>query len=209
MKRTAQHSPEKLVATTLPALLIVGLSLKSGGYPPGIPATAACLILLLLAALVLLAPGAVRPLGGPQAIVALALVGLTAWTLASTLWSHAPARAVTAASRDLFYLVTFCGLATLRAPALRSVVRGCAAGAVIVTVIALGPRLAPDVFSLSPDATTQRLAWPLSYQNALGLLLSLGLLLTLHLTSDRGERLGVQMAAAAAVPPIVSALWLT
>jgi hypothetical protein len=206
--RLAAEGLETTVATAVPALLILGLSLKSGGYPAGMPATAACLVLLLLAARIVLAPDTFAGLGGLAAAVAVGLAALTAWAVASMLWSHAPARAVTAGARDLLYLATFLTFATLPRPTLAPVMRGCAAAIVIVALIALAPRLAPDVVQLSSDASSQRLSWPLSYQNALGLLTALGLLLALHLTSERGQAPAVRAAAAASVPVLVCALYL-
>jgi O-antigen ligase len=198
-----------LVAAIVPGGLVVWLSLQSGGYPPGVPATLAALLILGLAARLILAPGSVRAPAGAGRVVVLLLAALTGWALASLIWSNAPARAVVGATRDLLYLATFLTLATLPRHTLPVVIRSLLAGTLMVALVALGPRLAPDVFTLSADAGSQRLAWPLSYQNALGMLTGVGLLLALHVTGLAAEPRRWRLAAAGAVPVLVAALYLT
>ncbi len=193
----------------VPAALVVALSFKSGGYPPGVPAAAAAVLLLMLALRALLAPTSVRLPGGAGRVVGLGLAGLTVLALTSMAWSDAPARAVTGASRGCFYLAAFLTIATLPRPSLDVVLRSVLAGIVVVASAALATRLLPDVFPLSADASQTRLAYPLAYQNALGLQLGIGVLLALQLTSERRAGRGVMIAAAGVIPPLVCALYMT
>lgn len=206
---TREERLTRVIAGAVPAGLVLALSLRSGGYPPGIPATVAAVLMLLLAARFALAPAGVRRPSGAGMLIAVALAALTGLSLASMLWSHAPARAVTSAGRDLLYLMTLLTVATLPRSTLPTVERSLLVGIGAVGVIALAPRLFPDVLPLSADASSQRLAWPLSYQNALGILMATGLLLALHLCSDRSQPRRWALGAAAAVPVMLVALYLT
>lgn len=198
--------PRALAAAShlTPGALVLYLGFNAGGYPAGVASFAAVGLAVLLA-LRALAGDVRRPgIAGAAALVALAL--LTVWTLFSATWSQAPARAALEADRTLLYLLVVATFATLPRPALAPVVRGLAAAIVVICATALVARL---LFGIEPHLSPHRLTWPLTYWNALGLLMALGALLCVHLTSRAAETPRVRTLAAAAVPALVCALYLT
>jgi hypothetical protein len=88
-------------------------------------------------------------------------------------------------------------------------IRLLALGIVGVCLIALLTRVAPDLWPIAPNAHAERLSYPLTYWNALGLLTSVGIVLCLHLTASGAEPPWVRLPAAAAVPVLCSTLLLT
>ena len=63
-------------------------------------------------------------------------------------------------------------------------------------------RVLPDVSTISPNIANDRLSYPLTYWNALGLLAGLGAVLCFHLTSSLREPGAVRVLAAAALPAL-------
>jgi hypothetical protein len=195
----------------VPGLLVVFFSFNGGGYFAGPVAFAAVVLALVLALRMSLAS---EPLAGygPLAVLsagALLLFGL--WTALSGTWSHAPGRALIEADRVLLYLLALLLFAsvTRSTDRMRLIVRGVAAGAVIVCVVGLITRVAPDVWPIAPDLQQGRLSYPLTYWNAFGLLAAIGLLLCTHLTCSEREPRLVRVASAAAIPVLGAALYFT
>jgi hypothetical protein len=62
--------------------------------------------------------------------------------------------------------------------------------------------VAPDLVSAPPTAVAERLSYPVSYWNALGLLAAIGLLVCLHLASGARQPRSVRALGAAAIPPL-------
>jgi hypothetical protein len=96
----------------LPAALTVTLAFIAGGFFPGTIGLAAGLLCLLLLARLTLAE---RPFAGWSAALAVTtgvLALFCVWTLASSGWSDAPARAMTEFDRALLYVLVlaFMGL---------------------------------------------------------------------------------------------------
>ena len=107
--------------------------------------------LLALLVRVVLAPGAfARP--SLAAVVALAaFAGFAAWTLASSIWSDAPARALLEYDRTLLYgalLAIFVSLGRTEGRA-RALVAATALGCAVVGIAALGPWLLPETFPIA------------------------------------------------------------
>lgn len=198
-----------VVAGLLPAAIIVYLAFQSGGSPPGIPAMAATLLLLLLAIRALVAPNSVRLPSLPGIVCACALAAFAFWELASGSWSDSPARAVIDFSRTSLYLVAFVFFATL--PQLRRswVLRSVALGLAVVAVVALATRLRPDLFPTEATLSPGRLSYPLTYWNALGLSVACAIVLCLHLTSDGREPWPIRILAAALLPALGVTVYLT
>ena len=197
--------------TILPGVMLVVFAFHSGGFFPGITALAG---VCLLVALVLRVALARRPFGGlsiPYVIVAFALALLAGWTLRSSAWSDAPARAVVEYDRVLLYLLAFVlgGALARTRQRLRWMIRGIAAAAVVVCVCALITRLLPDVWAVEPDIAVGRLSYPLTYWNALGLVAALGLVLCFAMTCDDRESRAGRVLSAAALPALAVALLLT
>ncbi|HEX3451671.1 MAG TPA: O-antigen ligase family protein, partial [Solirubrobacteraceae bacterium] len=148
----------------------------------------------------------------PAARVAIGcLVLYAALTLSSALWSHSTSRALIEFDRAWMYLLVLVLFATVRASAanLRWLIRGLAVGAWIVCLAGLISRVAPDVWHTAPDVSNQRLSYPVTYWNALGLLASLGIILTLHLTCTRRERRLMRVLAAGVLPLLAATLFFT
>ena len=89
------------------------------------------------------------------------------------------------------------------------IVRGCAFAAFLVCAAALTSRVLPHVWHTSPGVSNNRLSFPLTYWNALGILAAIGLILAVGLaTSDREIRLS-RAVAAASVPVFATTLYFT
>jgi O-Antigen ligase len=143
------------------------------------------------------------------AIGALALyAGLT---LASALWSHATARALIAFDRVWFYLLILVVFGAVRPTLqdLRWLIRGIVVGASIVCLAGLISRVAPDVWHTAPNVANERLSYPVTYWNALGVLATLAIVLAFHLTCSLSERRLVRVLAAAVLPLLAATLFFT
>jgi hypothetical protein len=114
-------------------------------------------------------------IGWPLAAVGAIFAALAGLTLASAIWSDALAQAVVEFDRAVLYLLVLLGAGALgRTPQrIRWLLYGLAAAAVIVCVVGLVSRLAPDVYPVEPSFLAGRLSHPIGYWNALGLLAAL------------------------------------
>jgi hypothetical protein len=195
----------------VPAGLLLFLSFRAGGFFPG---THALIALVFVVLLVLRVTVAEHPLAGASPLLvvgASALALVAAWMLLSAGWSHAPGRALIEYDRALVYLLPLVFLGTLpRAPyAPAWVVRCLALAFVIVCGAGLTTRLAPDVWSVPASAATDRLSYPLTYWNGLGITAAIGLVLLVHLTTSLREPRAIRVVAAALCPAIVATAYLT
>jgi O-antigen ligase len=195
----------------LPGALVVYLSFNAGGF---YPRTYAFVALALVLVLVLHATLAENSFGGfrwPAALAAVALSLYCLWTLVSALWSDAPGRALLEFDRALMYLLVLLSMGCIeRTPErLRWAIRSVALGMAIVAVAGLLTRLLPDVMQTAPNLANQRLSFPLTYWNALGILAALATILCLHLASSTDEPPPVRVAGAAAVPALATTLFFT
>lgn len=195
----------------VPGALILYLSFQSGGFFPGATAIAGVACLLLLGVIVAARPDLLARPTWRLAIPGGALALLCAWILTSSLWSDAPARAVIEFDRALLYLAVLLlfGLTRGRTRRLRWMVAAVAGALVVVGCVALTTRLAPDVWPTAPGLGDERLSYPLSYWNALGLMAGLGALLCVHLTCSDREPRWLRIVAAAAVPAMAAVVVLT
>lgn len=191
------------------AAFTVYLSFNAGGFFPGSVAYATIAMAVLLVLGIMLA---YEPLVDSQPALLLALVSLAAFaalTLLSGSWSNSWGRAVIEFDRVLLYVFTlaFFGLLRRRGT-LEWGLRGFALAAFVVCAVAWITRVAPDVWPISVDVQPQRLSFPLTYWNALGMLAALGSVTLLHLTS--GDRQGrLTRISGAALPLTMSTLLLT
>jgi hypothetical protein len=155
-----------------------------------------------------------RPFAGftPALLVPLGLLGgFAVWTLASTKWSDGSARVLIEFDRALLYVVALAFFAMIAAGRRRLDwgIRGLAVAAVAICAAGLVTRVAADVWPIAADVRPERLSFPLTYWNALGLLATLGLVACAHLSSSRREGLAVRVLAAGATPLLASTLLLT
>ena len=82
-------------------------------------------------------------------------------------------------------------------------------GSSSVCAIALTTRLLPNVWPIGANLANDRLSYPITYWNALGLLASLGIVFCLHMaTRARGPRL-TRVLGAAAVPLLATTVYFT
>jgi O-antigen ligase len=203
--------PATIALMLLPGLLVVFLGFNAGGYFPATPAVVA---IVLSQVLLLRLVQARNPFEGlaPAALVAIgALAAYAALTLASGLWSHSMGRALIEFDRASCYLLALVLFGTVRSTSAtaRWLIRGLLIGISVVCAAGLISRLAPDVWHTAPDVSNERLSYPVTYWNALGLLAALGIVLSFHLTCSLGERRTVRVLAAALMPVLAATLFFT
>jgi hypothetical protein len=195
----------------VPGLLVLYLSFNGGGYFPGNKGLVAFLLALAIAARI----GCARaPFGGftrTGLIAAAGLTGFALWTLVSGSWSHAGGRALVEADQALVYALTLVLFTSVprSSQRLRWMVRGVALAAVAVSLCGLVTRVLPDVWPIAANLAEDRLSYPLTYWNALGILATLGALLCLGITSSTREPPAAAVAAAAGVPIAATTLLFT
>ena len=170
----------------LPAALTVALAFMAGGFFADTIGLGAGLLCLLLVARVTLVE---RPFAGwsaPLAVTTGVLALFCAWTLASSDWSNAPARALTEFDRALFYVLVlaFVGLHARAPRHLHVLLRWVGLAMAITCAVALATRLLPTTFPTSAGVNHERLAFPLTYWNAMGLFWGLGAIMLTHLTAS-------------------------
>ena len=200
-----------IVLMLLPGALIVFMGFSGGGYFPQTPAIAALILTQILLVRVLQANHPFDGIG-PWTLAVLAPFALFgALTLASALWSHSTARALIAFDRVWFYLALLALFATIRpSPSnLRWLIRGLAVGSFVVCFAGLISRVLPDVWHTAPNVANERLSYPVTYWNALGLLATLAIVLSFHLTCTLSERRFVRALAAAAIPLLAATVFFT
>ncbi len=217
--RTGQASPaptavERVTRTAVllvPAFATLLLSFRAGGFYADTTAVLAAVFVVLVVLRVTLAERPFEGLGAPAALAGGALGLFAAWTLGSALWSGAPGRALVEWDRALLYLLAFLLFACLgRAPGdLARLVRSLAGAFAVVCAVSLATRLLPDIFMVAPGLVPERLEFPLTYWNALGLVAALGLILCVHLGSNEREPVAARVLGAAACPVLACTLLFT
>jgi hypothetical protein len=191
--------------------LVAYLGFDAGGF---FPDTTAAGVVALLLVLVVLATSAPHPGAAVRArlvvaVVALALFAL--WELASASWSHAPGRAALAANLTMLYVVALAagGLVAGRGGRARALVLGLLGAMVVICVAGLLSRTLPHVFPVAADTANDRLGFPLTYWNAMGIVGAVATIMCVGLTSSAEERPAVRVAAAAAVPALTATVLFT
>jgi O-antigen ligase len=195
----------------LPGALIVFLGFNAGGYFPGTPAVAALILTQILLVRIVQARHPFEGLA-PASLVAIGALGCyAALTLASGIWSHSTSRALIEFDRAWMYLLVLVLFATVRASTanMRWLVRGLVLGSSIVCIAGLLTRLLPNVWHTAPGVSNQRLSYPVTYWNTLGLLAALGIVLAFHLSCSLGERRLVRVLAAGVLPLLAATLFFT
>lgn len=201
----------RLAAAAIPAAITVYLAFNAGGFFAGAPALAAAALGVALTVRIVLVEEPFAGIGPwlRGAVIALGLYAV--WTLASSWWSDAPARAMVSFDRVLLLwlaLVLFGSLPRDR-QTLRWAVRAFALAVVAIALAGLATRLAPDVWSSPATIEDHRLSYPLTYWNALGILLGVGIILCAHLASSPDRSRLSKVLAAAALPLLAATLYFT
>jgi O-antigen ligase len=195
----------------LPGGLIVFLGFNAGGYFPGTPAVAALVLTQILLVRIVQARHPFEGLASTTLVAIGALASYAALTLASGIWSHSMSRALIEFDRAWLYLLVFVLFGTVQASTdnLRWLMRGLLLGVSIVCVSGLMTRLLPSVWHTAPDVSNERLSYPVTYWNTLGLLAALGIVLAFHLSCSLSERRVVRVLAAGVLPLLAATLFFT
>lgn len=204
-KRLLEHAPTAVVAVA-----VVGVSVAYGGYgltARGVVAIAAWWAIILALGLALL------PFRRPTReayVTGGLLAGLAGLAALSIIWSASPGNSFLEFNRVTLYLGLFI-LAVLAGTRtnLSRWADGLALGIVAVALLALATRLFPGLVPGSAEVVQisnarARLAFPLGYWNALGVLVALGL--PLLLLSAVNARTSVARGLAVGVVPALSAV---
>jgi hypothetical protein len=195
----------------VPALLTAALALRAGGFFPAAPAVLALVMALLLLVRITLVE---RPWSGWSPAVAVsagALALLAGWTLLSAVWSHAPARAMTEFDRTLAYVLVLAFMSSFvpRAGDLDRALRLVALAVGAIAAAALLTRLYPATFPIGVGRSPARLAFPLTYWNALGVFCAIGLTLALHCSAAPASGPVARVLAAGSLPVTATTLYFT
>lgn len=210
-RRPIERRAAAAALALLPGLAIVFFSFNGGGFFPGTVGFATLLVSQMIVLRVLVADDPFAGFSRPLAAVAGVMALYTGWTLASGLWSDSTDRALTEFDRALLYtlLLVLMGLLPRRSARVVWIVRGAAIAATLVCGAALITRILPHVWHTAPGVANNRLSFPLTYWNALGLLAAIGLILTLAITTGDRENRWSRAAAAAAVPVLATTMLFT
>jgi O-antigen ligase len=199
------------VLALVPAGLVLYLGFNGGGFFPGTVGLVCMIMIQLLIVRVLLADHPFEGFSRGALLVGVPLAGFVVWILLSALWSDAHDRALIEFDRGLLYLLVFLLFAVTARTASRMpwVVRGLTLAITIVAGVGLFSRLRPDVIHTTADLAINRLAYPLTYWNALGILSAIGILLLLGLSASRTQPRILRAIAAAAVPVLALTVYFT
>jgi hypothetical protein len=206
-----QQKISRLVVILGPAAGTVYFAFNAGGFFAGPPGVVAAVLGVVLALRLMIAD---RPFAGIGPWLGVAIAGLAlfaVWALASNWWSHAPARAMVGFDRALVYCLAMLlfGSFSRDSFSLRWSTTTLAAAVVGIATAALVTRVAPDVWSATSSVQSHRLSYPLTYWNALGILVAIAVVLCVHLSSNRERSLGERSLAAAALPILAATLYFT
>jgi O-antigen ligase len=180
---------------------IGGLALEGGGYPTRVWG------LTSLGLLWVVAVGSVigRPvhLGRLDGAMVAIVATLVAWTAASATWSVDPTQSVLESQRTLLGLAALAGLLLfVEHDSATAVLRGVTGACIVTSVAAL------EAWSSSGADPGVAVSLPVRYANALGLLMSMGILLMLGFLSRASPRRSRALAWFALVP-MVATCYLT
>jgi O-Antigen ligase len=195
----------------LPGALTLVLAFLAGGFFADTTGLAAGIMCLLLVGRLTLVDRPFAGWSGALGLTAGALGLFATWILLSSGWSSAPARALAEFDRALLYVLVlvFIGLQA-RAPGhLRLILRWVGLAIAVTSAVALATRLLPTTFPTGAGVNNERLAFPLTYWNAMGIFCGLGAIMLTHLTASEKEPAAVRVAAAAGLPIVAVTLYFT
>jgi hypothetical protein len=195
----------------LPGALVVYFSFNSGGYFSGPVGFVTLLVIQMIVLRVLVTE---RPFAGHSkrlALVAGLFTAYAGWTLLSQVWSDTQDRALIEFDRALLYLSLLVLFGLLPRPRWRMpwILRGLTAAVLFVCTCALITRVLPSVWPTNPGFVDNRLSFPLTYWNSLGILAGIGIVLALGTTANPTENRWVRVVAAAFVPVACTTLLFT
>jgi hypothetical protein len=193
-----------------PALLgflaVGGLAANNGGYFPTVWGWGA--LALFSVAAIALVVNSTASLGRLELLFLAGLVAFAGWIAASVAWSGTP-NTVLEVERSLVYLAgTLAVLFVVRRRAVPHLLGGVLTAIVLASAYGLATRLLPDRIGVFDSTAGSRLAEPLGYWNALGILAAMGSLLALGFAA-RARTPAVRALAAAAPVVLVPTLYFT
>lgn len=194
-----------------PAAFTTYLAFRSGGYFAGAPAIAAIVLAIALVLRLMLAESPFEGFGPAMTWATIGLGAFTLWTLLSAFWSHAPAHALINFDRSLMLwlaLVLFGSFRWSRERLLWAV-RLLAAAMVVVAILGLITRLLPNVHEIPENFERDRLSYPISYWNGLGVFVAVAIILCCGLATRQDEPPLSKVLAAAAIPILGATLYFT
>jgi O-antigen ligase len=191
--------------------LTIYLGFDGGGYFPSATGVACAALAIALVLRLTLSPRPLEGFGLAAGLVTAAIGLFGVWSLISTSWSDAPARAVGEFDRALLYLMLFALVATLprTTETARTVLIGIAVAATFVCISGLLTRVLPDVLPIAPNVLDQRLSYPITYWNGMGLLAALAIVFATHFTCSTREHPAARVVGAAVLPLLASTLFFT
>jgi O-Antigen ligase len=195
----------------VPAGLLLGLGLVSGGFFPDSVSVAVIAVILIFVVRAVSSPTAFSGVGIGFSLVAAALIAFATWTLISGSWSGSPARAVFEYNRMLLYTAVFVLSGVLGRSAIRArvLLYGVTVVSVGISAVAAATWVLPDLLPVASDVGRERLSWPTSYWNATGLIAALGLVWASSLSCSSSEPARVRVLAAMGAPLAAATLIFT
>jgi len=199
--------PLLAIAAGLLLALPAALAGFDGGYGDLARIVAGAVAALAVALAAVAAP-APLPRGTPARLALAGLAALFALTLASVTWAPLAAPAYADAQRVALYLAALTG--AIAVVPLRVAVPALAASATGIVLAGLSERLAPWLVTLERSVSAGgRLAAPLGYWNAMGVVAAMGLVLCAGIAGERTAAPRLRAAAAACAPVLGAGLALT
>jgi O-antigen ligase len=201
----------EIALALLPGAVVVYFAFNDGGFFPGAVGFLAILLIQLLIVRLLVARRPFEGYGRAFIAVGLVLAAFAGWVLLSGVWAHALDRTLMEFDRAFMYLLVFAlaGSFARNTTTIQWVARWLALGMLVVCTCALITRVLPHVWHTSPNFVNNRLSFPLTYWNALGIIAGCGLLVAIGLTTTLREPLAVRAASAAATPVFAVTLLFT
>src|SRR5262245_7587939 len=207
-RRGITRSQRTYVVGVATAAIVIAANASQGAYFSQSWGCVALAFLVTTTVLLILERASVP---GRLRIALVALFGAyLGWIALSAIWSISAPASLREAERMLVYLAVALALAlVLRRGDVAGVLAGVTVGVAGIATYALGTRTFPDRFHSHGDQfASYRLAQPLGYWNALGLLATLGLVVALGFVAH-ARRTRMSVAAAASVPLVATTLYFT
>ncbi|MGN6380907.1 MAG: O-antigen ligase family protein [Gaiellales bacterium] len=187
--------------------VLAAVAAANGGYDP--PSWGLATVLLLTVAGVALAVRPELALSRPELVMLASFFALTAWMLASALWSDDAGASFLAAERGLVYVAALTAVFVLARPRMVvGLLAGCLAAAVATVMNGLVGLIVPSTVAVHGVAQTGRMAAPVGYWNGLAVVAAIGLIIGCGLAARSSTAAG-RLAALAPLPVLAVGLYLT
>lgn len=201
---------DQTAALLAPVALILSVAIAGGGYDVTTRHLAVLAVWLVVIGLLVFGAGSAARLGRPIYWSAGLLGGLALVSAISSLWSGSVELSVIEADRVLAYLgIYLAAFLIVQTDARRQrFAEGLAISFVLVAFLALASRLLPHVLDIGSLGEGPRLQYPLEYWNADATMFGIAVA-TLLWMSRRSAWTALRWLSAAAIPAVLTALYLT